>query len=91
MSNALTPTAQRLAVTRAAYNAAVKTRDDEIERLRETVALMEKRIIQLQGHDHLRFIAKESDGLEPAARGPVEPPSFGNNGIPGQPPCPAVR
>ncbi len=51
MSNALTPTAQRLGVTRAAYNAAVKTRDAEIERLRETVALMEKRIIQLQGHD----------------------------------------
>lgn len=51
MSNALTPTAQRLAVTRDAYNAAVKTRDDENERLRETVALLEKRIIKLQGHD----------------------------------------
>ena len=51
MSNALTPTAQRLAVTRDAYNVAIKTRDAEIERLRETVALLEKRIIQLQGHD----------------------------------------
>ena len=30
---------------------AVKTRDAEIERLRGTVALLEKCIIQLQGHD----------------------------------------
>ena len=44
MSNALTPTAQRLEVTRDAYNVAVKTRDAEIESLRAALEELETAI-----------------------------------------------